>query len=98
MVNPVGPGPEAESVTILNASSEPVDLSGWRLADRMKRSCPLPDVDLAQGGDARRPLGTRGPAGQQGRRQHLARPAGLKVDGVAYAEGDLPDEGWTIVF
>jgi len=98
MVNPVGPGPEAESVTILNASSESVDLSGWRLADRMKRSCALPDVDLAPGATLVAPLAPEVQLGNKGGAITLLDPAGLKVDGVAYAEGDLPAEGWTIVF
>ena len=85
-------------MTILNASSESVDLSGWRLADRMKRSCPLPDVDLAAGTTLVIRLAADVQLGNKGGAITLLDPAGLKVDGVAYAEADLPDEGWTIVF
>ncbi len=49
LVNPVGPSPEQESVTLLNASPSPVDLAGWRLADRMKRTCLAPAMALAPG-------------------------------------------------
>ena len=40
LVNPRGPAPESETVTLINASPEPVDLTGWALADRLKRTCP----------------------------------------------------------
>ena len=47
LVNPVGPAPEAETVTLINASPAPVDLTGWRIADRMKNSCPVVSADPA---------------------------------------------------
>ena len=34
LVNPAGPAPEAESVTLLNPRADAVDLGGWRLVDR----------------------------------------------------------------
>ncbi len=37
LVNPPGPAPEHETVTLLNASPAPVDLTGWQLADRAGR-------------------------------------------------------------
>ena len=49
MANPVGPAPERETVLLLNASPQSVDLTGWRLADRLKHSCPLPAGPLAAG-------------------------------------------------
>jgi hypothetical protein len=36
LVNPVGPAPESETVTLLNSSPEPVGLAGWRIADTSK--------------------------------------------------------------
>ena len=42
MVNPVGPAPEHESVLLVNASPSALDLTGWRIADRLKRACPVP--------------------------------------------------------
>jgi uncharacterized protein YukJ len=98
LVNPIGPGPEAETVTLLNASAHPVDLTGWRLADRMKRSCALPDVEVAPGATLVADLPPEVQLGNKGGAITLLDPAGLKVDGVAYTADDLPDEGWTIVF
>ena len=66
LVNPIGPAPEAETVTILNASPAPVSLAGWRLADRMKRSCPLPAVELGPGETLMVPLASDVQLGNKG--------------------------------
>ena len=49
LINPIGPAPEFETVTLLNASPNPVDLTGWQLADRLKHTCPATPVELAPG-------------------------------------------------
>ena len=49
MVNPVGPAPERETVLLMNASPSAVDLTGWRIADRLKRTFPLPAAGLGPG-------------------------------------------------
>src|SRR4051794_18077424 len=41
LVNPPGPAPERETVTLLNAGPAPVDLTGWALADAAKNRCAL---------------------------------------------------------
>jgi len=91
MVNPVGPGPETETVTLLN-------VTGWRLADRMKRSCPLPEGALAAGATLVVQLASDVQLGNKGGAVTLLDPEGLKVDGVAYTAQDIPAEGWTVVF
>ena len=73
LVNPVGPSPEQESVTLLNASPSPVDLAGWRLADRMKRTCLAPAMVLAAGRHGGRCAPARGPAREQGWCRHPPR-------------------------
>jgi uncharacterized protein YukJ len=98
LVNPVGPGPEAETVTLLNASPDAVDLTGWQLADRMKRSCPLPEVVLDPGTTLVAELAPEVQLGNKGGAITLLDPSGLKIHGVAYTADDLPDEGWTVVF
>ena len=98
LVNPVGPAPEAETVTLLNASPNPIDLGGWRLADRMKHSCAAPDVQLAAGATLTVMLKPDVQLGNRGGAITLLDPDGLKVDGVAYTRHDIPDEGWTITF
>ena len=46
---PIGSAPERETVLLLNASPEAVDLTGWRIADRLKKTCPLPPGPLPAG-------------------------------------------------
>jgi hypothetical protein len=49
LVNPAGGEPEAETVTLINAAPDPVDLTGWRIAGRLKPTCPMPARTLAAG-------------------------------------------------
>ena len=98
LVNPIGPAPEAETVTLLNASPAAVGLDGWRLADRMKRSCPLPTVELGPGATLTVPLTSDVQLGNKGGAVTVLDADGLKVDGVAYTADDVPEEGWTVTF
>jgi hypothetical protein len=85
-------------VLLLNASADPVDLTGWRIADRLKRTSagaagPLAAVEtlkVAPGHGAQ--LGNRGGA------ITLLDATGLKVDGVAYTAEQAGHEGWTLTF
>jgi uncharacterized protein YukJ len=98
LVNPVGPSPERETVTLLNASPETVDLHGWRLADRMKRSCAIPGAQLAPGAVVTVTLAQDVQLGNKGGALTLLNPDGLKADGVAYTADDAREEGWSVVF
>ncbi|MEP7369825.1 MAG: DUF2278 family protein [Dermatophilaceae bacterium] len=105
LVNPVGPAPEPETVTLINASPAPVDLTGWRIADRMKASCPVlpagptrPVVALGPGQTLVVPMSDGVQLGNGGGTITLLDAAGLKAHGVAYTSGQASREGWTIVF
>jgi hypothetical protein len=98
LVNPAGPAPEAETVTLLNASPEPVDLSGWRLVDRRQRALPLPAGGLAAGATLALPVSSVLQLGNGGGAITLLDPAGLKVHGVSYTQEQARPEGWTITF
>jgi uncharacterized protein YukJ len=98
LVNPAGPAPEAESVTLLNASPSDVDLAGWSIVDRQKQRMPLEEATLPAGGTARIPLRAPVRLGNGGGIATLLDPEGLKVDGVAYTAEQARREGWTIVF
>ena len=37
LVNPIGPAPESETVTLINPGADPIDLTGWSLVDRQQR-------------------------------------------------------------
>jgi uncharacterized protein YukJ len=98
MVNPVGPAPEHESVLLVNASPSAVDLTGWRIADRLKRTCPLPVQSVGAGELLRVPVTEPAQLSNQGGLITLLDAAGLKVAGVAYTADEARQEGWTLTF
>ena len=95
LVNPLGPAPERETVLLLNASPSPVDLTGWRIADRMAHTCPVPPGPLAPGATLEVVISEQVQLGNQGGTITLLDAAGLKVAGVSYTGAE---EGWTVVF
>ena len=98
LVNPRGAAPERESVTLLNTTADPVDLTGWSLADPGRRAVPLPGPVLEPGAAARIDLPPELPLGNSGGTLTLLDAAGLKVDGVAWTAEDAAEEGRTLVF
>lgn len=66
LVNPTGPAPEAETVTLVNASPEAIDLAGWSILDREKRRLILDVGPLAAGDTIRVPLGPPVALGNRG--------------------------------
>lgn len=97
LVNPVGPAPEHETVTLLNASPEPVDLTGWQIADRFKHKHSLAG-QLAPGATTVIALPPTVQLGNQGGIITLLDKQGLKIDGVSYTQEQARKEGWTIIF
>lgn len=97
LVNPIGPAPEAETVTLLNTSPAPIDLTGWMIADRQKQKHPLTGT-LPAGGTVVVALSPKVQLGNQGGLITLLNEKGLKVDGVSYTKDQVAREGWTIVF
>lgn len=97
LVNPAGPAPEAETITLLNASPQGVDLAGWSIADAQKRRMTLEARSLPAGGAIQIALAPPVQLGNRGGLVTLLDPAGLKVDGVAYTEPEAA-EGWSVVF
>ena len=98
LVNPPGPAPEAETVMLLNASPQQVDLTGWAILDRDKRQMMLHGGLLAPGDSVRVQVAAPVQLGNRGRLITLLNPDGLKVDGVAYTQAQAAAEGWSIVF
>ncbi len=97
LVNPIGPAPEHETVTLLNASPQTIDLTGWQIADRLKHKHQLAG-QLAAGATAVIMLPPTVQLGNKGGLITLLNNQGLKVDGVAYTQEQAREEGWTIVF
>jgi uncharacterized protein YukJ len=97
MVNPRGGAPEKETVTLLNASPNSVDLGGWAIADRLKNKHALAGK-LAAGATVQITLPASVQLGNSGGIITLLDKRGLKVDGVAYTAAHAQHEGWTVVF
>ncbi len=98
LVNPVGPAPEAETVTVLNTGVAPVDLAGWSIADRDGHRFAVVDGVLSAGETRRIPLAPPAALGNRGGIISLLDRDGLKVDGVSYTAADAAEEGRTVVF
>ncbi|QHC23929.1 DUF2278 family protein [Streptomyces sp. GS7] len=98
LVKPAGPAPEAESVTLLNASPAPVELAGWQLADQQGHRLPLPAQQVAPGATVAVPGGNGFQLADLGGTITLLDPAGINVHGVSYTEEQGRREGWTIAF
>lgn len=98
LVNPVGPAPEAETITLLNTSPGDIDLDGWAVLDRLKQRMTLPPQTLPAGTTTRIDVQPPLQLGNKGGLITLLDPAGLKVDGVAYTQDQAAREGWTITF
>jgi uncharacterized protein YukJ len=97
LVNPVGPAPENEIVTILNASPDPIDLTGWQIADKLKQKHSL-SGKIDAGATKAIALPPAIQLGNKGGIITLLNNKGLKVDGVSYTEEQVRKEGWTVVF
>ena len=98
LVNPFGPAPEAETVTLLNASPHDIDLDGWAVLDQLKQRMVLAPQTLPAGATTRINVQPPLQLGNKGGLITLQDPAGLKVDGVAYTQDQAAREGWTITF
>ena len=97
LVNPIGPAPERETVTILNATPSTIDLNGWQIADKLKHKHSLSGT-IKAGATLVVSLPAAVQLGNKGGIITLLNKSGLKVDGVSYTEAQAKKEGWTIVF
>ncbi len=98
LVNPVGPAPEAETVTLINPGIDPIELTGWTLVDRQQRVMALPAGTILPGDALRLPVTAPVQLGNNGGLLTLLDPNGLKADGIAYTADQVRDEGRTLVF
>ena len=89
--------PETEFVTLLNTTADAIDLAGWTLADRDKRTMALGGA-VAAGETLRVQLTPQVVLPNRGGVITLLDSAGLKVDGVAYTGEQAAEPGRTIAF
>jgi hypothetical protein len=97
LVNPVGPAPEHEHVTLLNVTPDAVDLSGWAIADRNKRTVRLEGA-IGAGETLQVSLPPDLQLGNAGGLITLLDKQGRKVHGVSYTAEQANRDGWTIAF
>ncbi len=98
-VNPMGVDVGFETVTLINPTTESVDLSGWAIVDKNKHSDVLDGPVVKAGETAIIPLDGQGAQlGNKGGIITLLNKAGLKIDGVSYTKSQARKQGWTIVF
>jgi uncharacterized protein YukJ len=97
LVNPIGPAPERETVTLLNATPAVINLAGWQIADQQKHKQTLAG-SMAAGETRQIVLMPPVVLGNKGGIITLLDDRGLKVHGVSYTKADADREGWTVVF
>jgi uncharacterized protein YukJ len=97
MVNPIGPAPEAETVTLLNTTAQMVDLTGWKLMDKQKNRMPLTG-SIPQGGTLQVAVKAPMQLSNSGGIITLLNKQGVKVHGVSYTSGQARQQGVTITF
>jgi uncharacterized protein DUF2278 len=97
LVNPIGPAPEHETVTILNASPSAINLAGCQIADKLKNKHGLSGT-INAGATLVISLPPSVQLGNNGGMITLLDIKGLKVDGVAYTGEQAKKKGWTLVF
>jgi uncharacterized protein YukJ len=88
---------EVETVTLVNASPDDVDLTGWKLADRNQNQFALSGA-LASGDARRITIGAPMQLSNNGGKITLIDSAGKIVDGVSYTKEQASKPGWSIVF
>jgi uncharacterized protein YukJ len=98
LVNPVGPDPEPETVTLINPTPQPVPLTGWRIADLSGHACTAGEGTVAPGAVTVIPVTNGMHLGNRGGGVSLLDATGRKVHGVSYTADQARREGWTLVF
>ena len=98
-VNPAGSDAGRESVILLNASPEEIDLDGWMIADKNKKKERLTGLLLGAGETTTVTLsGESAQLSNNGGIITLLNQNGIKVDGVSYTKVQAKKQGWTLVF
>jgi hypothetical protein len=89
--------PDVETVTLVNASPDDVDLTGWKLSDRNRNSFPLSGA-IKSGDAVRITIGAPMQLSNKGGKITLLDANGKVIDGVSYTKEQASKRGWSIVF
>jgi len=94
MVNPTGDDVKKEYIILLNKSSQPVNLSGWQIVDKLKKKDVIGNKTIEAGDTLRIHLSGQGAQlTNKGGNITLLNKNLLKVDGVSYTQKDAAVEG-----
>lgn len=96
LVNSVS-SPEVETVTLLNSTSQAINLAGWKLLDRTKNAMSLAGV-VDAGDTVRITLQAPVSLSNQGGIITLLNSDGLRVDGVSYTKAQVSNPGYSVKF
>lgn len=97
LVNPSGPDSGHETVTLINTSPHPINLSGWSLVDKQRNKQQLSGA-INPGSTVKIHLENYIRLDNSGGIITLLNKGGFKVDGVFYTAEQAQREGWTVVF
>ncbi|WP_337271436.1 DUF2278 family protein [Oryzifoliimicrobium ureilyticus] len=89
--------PEHETVTLLNTTHQPVDLTGWQLKDKQKQATPL-SGQIAPGETLKVTVTPPMSLSNKGGIISLINAQGLKVHGVSYSRELASQPGQTLTF
>ena len=99
LVNPKGDDPGLESVTLINATPDNINLDGWTIVDKNKKHSEISTKALAPGETLRVRLDGKGAQlGNKGGIISLIDERGIKIDGVSYTRDAVRKQGWSLVF
>jgi hypothetical protein len=89
--------PERETVTLLNTADTPVNLDGWKIADKQKNKMQL-SGSIGAGATLVVPIVAPVALSNQGGIISLLDERGIKVHGVSYTRAQAQQPGRTIPF
>lgn len=89
--------PENETVTILNTSSEDINLAGWQLLDTQENKMSLSGI-LQKGETKTFAVRPHIQLSNQGGLISLLNSDGIKIHGVSYTREQARHPGWTLTF
>jgi uncharacterized protein YukJ len=99
LVNPQGTDTGNETVTLLNTTPTPIDLTGWTIADSHNQTSAAPSGPLAAGATTVVALDGKGAQlGNHGGIISLLDDKGTKVDGVKYTGDEAQRQGYQVTF
>ena len=99
MVNPKGDDVREEYLYLLNMTDHDIDLSGWMIADKLKKKDTIQNNVLGSGDITRVTLSGNGAQlSNDGGIITLLNKEGLKIHGVSYTKAQVSKQGVITVF